>query len=372
MIDVSLINCFATFLLAAFCAGIVIPQILLIAFRKKLFDEPDERKIHHLAIPRLGGIAFQPLIFFSLILVLGLNETFGTADACNLTLDGFMPLAYTLCASILIYLVGIADDLIGVRYRAKFIIQILCAALLICGGTCLDNLHGMFMLHGLPQFVAWPLTALLLVYIINAINLIDGLDGLASSLSACACLIYGVAYLVQGDMVCAMLAFGTLGVLVPFFYYNVFGNPERHLKIFMGDTGSLTIGLLLSFLSIRMTSYETITDFPQYNVAVIALAPLLLPCMDVVRVFMRRLRRHKNPFMPDKTHIHHKLLMLGLSHHAAMITIIVASLLLTVMNVLLSACININLLLLLDIAVWVVANIVISRMCARRAAVLAE
>lgn len=125
-----------------------------------------------------------------------------------------------------LYLVGMADDLIGIRYRAKFVIQILCGVMLIAGGIYINNLHGILGIHAVPLWLGYPLTILIVVFIINAINLIDGIDGLASGLCSVACLFYGLTFFMLHQHVYAILAFATLGVLVPFFYYNVSGTPS--------------------------------------------------------------------------------------------------------------------------------------------------
>ncbi len=346
-------------------AGFIIPQILMIAFRKKLFDDLDPRKVHKGAVPRLGGIAFFPAILFSMLLVLGIvnlraDEYVVIDFSRNLT-----ALCFIICAVISLYLIGMADDLVGVKYRAKFFAQIFASLLVITGGVVLDDLHGFVWLHCLPDVVAILLTVLIIVFITNAINLIDGIDGLASGLSAIACAFYGYLCFTSGLYVYSVLSFATLGALVPFFYYNVFGNAAKHSKIFMGDTGALTIGLIISVLSIKICSHPGADDGSS-NLGVMAFAPLLIPCCDVVRVYLHRIKQHRSPFMPDKTHIHHKLLALGMSQRAAMPTIVAASVVLTLFNYLLSSDINITLLFVLDIVIWLVANIILSRAIRRR------
>ncbi len=357
----NLINCLAIFLLCVLCAGIVIPQILLIAFRKQLFDVPDERKIHHSLVPRLGGIAFKPVILFAMFLVIGVNLQLSNENVLELSLDAVCPLIFSFSAMVLLYLVGIADDMIGVKYRAKFIAQILAALMIIAGGTWIDNLHGVLGIYGISPWVGYPFTVLVIVFIINAINLIDGIDGLASGLSATASLVYGFTFLMTEDYLYAMLSFATLGVLVPFFYYNVFGDPSKQRKIFMGDTGSLSIGIILAFLSIRIAMYPLNRCIINVNPLILAFTPLFVPCCDVVRVYMRRVRNGKNPFLPDKTHIHHKLLGVGLRQRPAMVTIVSCSLLLVITNILLSKYLNINLILVGDLAFWILVNIWLSR-----------
>ena len=145
-----LINCVAVLILCVFCAGFVIPQILLIAFRKKLFDEPDERKIHKSLVPRLGGIAFNPVILFSIFFVFGIDIALSDSQVLLTTLAEICPLLFGFCAMLILYLVGMADDLIGVKYRAKFFAQNLCAGLLMAGGIWENNFHGALNLYGLP------------------------------------------------------------------------------------------------------------------------------------------------------------------------------------------------------------------------------
>ena len=351
-----IVNCSLAFLLCVFCAGIVIPQILLIAFRKQLFDLPDERKIHHCAVPRLGGIAFKPVVFFSFALLLGINMTLGHSEMLSEISNDIRPLAFVFCSIMVLYLVGMADDLIGIRYRTKFVIQILCGVMLIVGGIYIDNLHGILGIHAVPLWLGYPLTILIVVFIINAINLIDGIDGLASGLCSIACLFYGLTFFMLHQHIYAMLAFATLGVLVPFFYYNVFGNPEHGRKIFMGDTGSLTVGMMLCFLSLKLIMCGT-DDNTTYNPMVLAFSPLLVPCCDVVRVYLHRVRNGKNPFLPDKNHIHHKLLAIGMKQRSAMITIISVSTVFILLNILLSLYFDVNWIILGDVLIWTLANI---------------
>ena len=366
MIYIWIANILAVFFLCGFLAGIVIPQILLIAYRKHLFDVPDERKIHQCVVPRLGGFAFKPVMFFSLALLLAVNTSMGNAEFIRALGAEALPLAYAFCAILILYLVGMADDLIGIRYRAKFFIQLICGIMLVAGGITLSDLHGMFFLHALPLWQSLSLTLFVTVFIINAINLIDGIDGLASGLCSIAFLFYGVTFILFQQYIYAMLAFATLGVLVPFYYYNVFGKAEKRRKIFMGDTGSLTIGIMICFLSIKVCQLSD-TALPHgANPFVLAFAPMLVPCFDVVRVYMHRVRNGKNPFLPDKNHIHHKLLALGMRQRMAMVTIMLISTVLTLCNILLSTFLNVTLLLCLNVMAWSVSNILITSQIRQR------
>lgn len=356
------VNSFLVFLISAFCAGVLIPQILLISFRKNLFDIPDERKIHHGVVPRLGGIAFKPVVFFSVALLLGVSQLLGYADFVNYASLESRTLAFGFCAILVLYLVGIADDLIGIRYRAKFIVQISCGLMVIGGGLWIDNLYGLLFIHEIPFWVGALLTIFAVVFIINAINLIDGIDGLASGLSGVAMLFYGVIFLLLDEYIYAMLSFATLGVLVPFFYYNVFGDVRKQKKIFMGDTGSLTVGIMICILSLRLLHSSHLSELTlQSNPFILAYSPLIVPCFDVVRVYLHRVKNGKNPFLPDKNHIHHKLLAIGMKQRTAMVTIVCISIVFTLGNILLSRCLGATMLLVLDVLVWTLGNIWLTR-----------
>ncbi|WP_018668890.1 MraY family glycosyltransferase [Bacteroides gallinarum] len=350
------INVSAVFMVGIICSSLIIPQILLVAFRKRLFDPQDERKLHRNATPRLGGIAFTPLLIFSIVLLQGINLLIGRNDIATNIQEHITELTFSLCATLLIYQTGITDDLIGVRYRAKFIVQIIGGGMLAFSGLWIDNLHGLFGLYALPPFAGYLLTVIVVVFIINATNLIDGIDGLASGLSGMALLYYGIVFMYREAYIYAFLAFALLGVIIPFFCYNVFGNPKRGRKIFMGDTGSLTLGIILSILGIKacmgpMHGSEPVNPFAT------AFAPLIIPCFDVLRVFLHRLRNGQAPFAPDKNHIHHKLLSAGLSQRRTLVCILAMSLSFTVVNIICARWININLLLAADIAVWTLLNI---------------
>lgn len=360
------------FLVSSILTGIIIPQILLIAFRKKLFDEPDERKIHKGAVPRLGGLAFMPAIVFSICFVAGTillaGEGFPDSPASQissmlagrLTEGLVIPLYFSMCALMLMYLVGIADDLVGVKYRAKFVAQILVGVMLAAADVRVVSLNGMFGIYELPDIISWVLTVFLVVFITNAINLIDGIDGLASGLSGIAMIFYGMFFMTAGRWIYCMISFAALGTLVPFFYYNVFGNPARGKKIFMGDTGALTIGLVLSLLAIELSRIPNGGVFVA-DVLVIAFAPLAIPCLDVIRVFVHRVIRGNSPFLPDRVHIHHKLLALGFPQRPAMITILAASAGMIGLNLLISPAVSVFMIVVIDLSIWVVVNYLLTK-----------
>lgn len=350
-----LVNCLVVLALSVLLSGVLIPQILLIAYRRNLFDEVDERKIHKGLIPRLGGIAFEPVILLSIALTAVGNLVLGQwGFTSELAVDAML-LMCGFCAVQMLYLIGIADDLIGIKYRAKFVVQIICAALLIAGGCWFTTLGGAAGIDYWSPWIGYPFTCVVIVFLINAINLIDGIDGLASGLSSIALIVYGVAFFMLGDMAFAIVAFATLGVLMPFFYFNVFGDVNRHKKIFMGDTGSLTIGLILSILGIKLYTHPA-NELLDINTSVVAFSPLIVPCFDVVRVYIMRIRQHRSPFLPDKSHIHHKFLAAGMKPRTAMVSIISISLALSIINLVVSPWLNINLIVVIDVLLWIVVN----------------
>ena len=355
-------NYFIGMLISIILTGVIIPKIILIAFRKKLFDEIDERKIHRGIVPRLGGIAFLPSIIFSFCVVIGFNLRTVELSLGEPLMMEMIPIFFLLCGLMLMYLVGIADDLIGVRYRGKFLLQIFTGTLLVAGGMWISDLYGFLWIHHCPDWLGWLFSIFLVIYVANSINLIDGIDGLASGLSMIALIFYSIVFFLAGEYLFALMAATTLGTLIPFFYYNVFGHAENHNKIFMGDTGSLTIGTVLAFLSIAMFRIP-LGDIPgNQNPFILAITPIILPCFDVVRVFVHRVRNGSNPFLPDKCHIHHKLLALGLVQWKALITILISDATIVGGNLLLSSLVQPTWLILGDIMAWTLLNFLLTHL----------
>ena len=340
---------------------LIIPRILVVAHRKKLFDIPDERKVHSGVIPRLGGVSFVPTILFSLAFVTGLRYIVGleiAIDKLNFIIPEFY---FMVCGLMLLYLSGIKDDLVGLRYRSKFIIQTIVACFIPLSGLWINNLYGLFGIHELTPWLGIPFTIFLTVFIVNAINLIDGIDGLASGLSSISLLALGSLYIYYEQWVYAMFAFSTLGVLLPFFYYNVFGQAEHGRKIFMGDTGSLTLGYILAFLCIRYAAYNP--DIAPYSTSaiLISFSTLIVPMFDVIRVMLIRFRRRKSLFSPDKNHIHHKFLEMGCSPHKALLYILAISWTFSSLNIILVPYVNINILFIGDIVIWTGLNVYLDK-----------
>lgn len=359
----------AGFLLSAWMGRLIIPRILVISLRKRLFDIPDFRKIHQHPISRLGGVTFFPVIMLVMcaITLIGLHiKGFSDQFFSNHIVDEMLCLTAGL---VLLYIIGVCDDLIGVRYGRKLLVQVLAASFLPFAGLYVVDFYGLFGVDVVSPFIGIPLTVLLTVFVTNAINLIDGIDGLASSLCMIALLIFGTAFALNGVWMYSLLAFVCLGVLIPFFLYNVFGNAEHGSKIFMGDTGSLTLGFILSLFSVKYilllsTDSSAVSGTP----IVWVFSLLLVPCLDVCRVVLNRLQRKANPFKPDKTHIHHKFLMMGFSPRRSLVLIQLISIFFIGLTVFL---IYVGVLgyivLLIDILVWTLMHLWFTHIIRRRA-----
>ena len=166
--------------------------------------------------------------------------------------DPFIPFQFLLLmiGLLILSMVGVIDDLIRIDYRRKFVAQIVASLFLPLSGLWINDLYGLLGITTLSPWIGMPLTVFVAVFIINAGNLIDGIDGLCSGLVGMGALVFGFLFIYNGAWLHAVFAFITAGVLCPFFYYNVFGKSKGRQRIFMGDTGSLTLGLSMAFLAI--------------------------------------------------------------------------------------------------------------------------
>lgn len=350
----------AAFLSAVIMGIILIPNILFISYKKKLFDIPDARKVHKTPVPRLGGLSFFPAILIALFLNIGLRYS------CGYPLEGvdqeqvWMEFLFLFSGLTILYLVGEADDLVGVGYRYKFLVQIIAAGLLVISGNWLHSLGGLFSIWEIPAWAGIPITIFVVVFITNAINLIDGIDGLASGLCCIALSILAAMLILDRQYIYATLALVTLGILVVFWFYNVFGNERKGHKLFMGDAGSLTLGYILSFMALHL-SLTADRQTEGTRDMIIAFSTLLVPMFDVVRVSLHRIRKHRSPFLPDKNHIHHKLIRAGMRVPMVLITILLTDIFFIAMNTILSECINLTVILVIDIVLYTSMQLVINR-----------
>ena len=284
------------FITAFVVTMLVMPLLIKIIRRFKLFDVPDLRKEHSQPVPTMGGIAV----------------CIGMAVACLLWYrftDDLFVIAFFFSVVVLFGL-GILDDLHNISVRNKFVIQVAVAALIAFSGSRVTDFNGIFGLTTIPLPVQYALTVVVIVGITNAFNLIDGIDGLAGGLGFMSLLMLGLFLTISNDANTALVAFALAGGLLGFLYYNF--NPAR---IFMGDTGSLVLGFVVSvlcirFLNVTMSSAQPILPHAPVFVAGI----VLIPVFDTFRVFALRMAAGNSPFIPDKTHIHHLLTANGWSH----------------------------------------------------------
>ena len=340
------------FLFAVSLGMVIIPRILVISHKKRLYDVPDARKVHTMPVPRLGGLSFFPVILMSMFLVIGFRLYFWDVNVSGLSFNMLYEYLFLFVGMTLLYLVGVCDDLVGVGYRYKFAVQIAAAFLLVLSGNWFDSFGGLFGIYSVPVWVGVPFTVFIVVYITNAINLIDGIDGLASGLCCIALSVLSVIFFLRGQYVYALLAVCTLGILMPFWCYNVFGNANRGHKLFMGDAGSLTLGYVISFLIIHMSVTNEVSPTLSNPYMVIAFSTVLVPLLDVIRVVLHRLREHKNPFLPDKNHFHHKLLRTGMRVRVVMVTILGIAVSFIGLNAWLAWQMNITFLLGINLILW--------------------
>ena len=351
-----------TFLLSAFLGRVVIPRIVLISKKKRLFDAVSERKSHHGSVPRLGGLSFFPIFLTSFTTFLGLRYSLGyelSPQYAGTFVREF--LLATGGAAILMF-VGMADDLRGLSYRIKFLAQFVSACLLIGSGLWLNDLNGLFGIHAIPAYVGIPLTLLAVVFVENAYNLIDGIDGLCSGLSMIAIGSVGAWFLYNHLYVYAMFSAAILGVLAIFFLYNT---VFKRMKIFMGDTGSLLLGFLIAFLWLKF--FQKCPDTtPELKPLAILVGAVFVPIFDTLRVFIIRLSKGLSPFHPDRRHIHHQLLDLNFGHLRATGLIILIQIFFMMFNVVFYS-LNINIILAIDFVMWLAIMMIIQN-CRRKAA----
>ena len=345
------------FLFAVSLGMVIIPRILVISHKKRLYDVPDARKVHTMLVPRLGGLSFFPVILMSMFLVIGFRLYFWDMDTSSLSFNMLYEYLFLFVGMTLLYLVGVCDDLVGVGYRYKFAVQIAAAFLLVLSGNWFDSFGGLFGIYSVPVWVGVPFTVFIVVYITNAINLIDGIDGLASGLCCIALSVLSVIFFLRGQYVYALLAICTLGILMPFWCYNVFGNANRGHKLFMGDAGSLTLGYVISFLIIHMSVTNEVSPTLSNPYMVIAFSTVLVPLLDVIRVVLHRLREHKNPFLPDKNHFHHKLLRTGMRVRVVMVCIIAISAFFILLNSSLAWRVDVTYLFFLNLFCWSILHV---------------
>lgn len=356
------------FVLSAISGFIVMPYIVRFCLKRKLYDLPNERKVHHHAIPRLGGIAFIPCMFFAFLVSLYIfacmndNAPVGISMwTCSFVVSLFM-----------IYLVGLIDDVIGLGAKLKFVVQIVAASLLPACGLYINNFYEFMGISEVPFWIGAPLTVFVIVFIDNAINLIDGIDGLSGGLSLISLIGFLICFGREGIWTYCVLIAGLMGVLIAYLYFNIFGSPERHTKLFMGDSGSLTLGFILGFLMVKFAMDNNSVMPYRRDSLLLSYTLLIVPCFDVVRVVMARLRSHQPLFKADKRHLHHKLLRCGLTQHQTLCVILLMQVAFVVTNILAYNYMDFTWIVLINISTFTLLNLIMDVVIRRKESSMQE
>jgi UDP-GlcNAc:undecaprenyl-phosphate GlcNAc-1-phosphate transferase len=303
-------QCILSFLIACFLSIISIPVIINLSNLLHLTAKPGFRSSHETETPTLGGIA----IFAATLIAYFLwphSENILDSNIINLSMTGI----------VILFFLGLKDDILAVDPAKKLIIQIFASLILVAMGNFkVDNFYGIFGIHEVPDLVSIPLTVFIFIAIINAINLIDGIDGLAGGISLIASLGFGIWFTLNDHFSFGCLAFALSGSLLGFLRFNF----SKTSKIFMGDTGSLIVGYLLSIFAVEFLSLNVgyLRDpNAHFNAPIIVMVLLIVPIFDTLRVFIVRLIKGGSPFVADRNHMHHILIDNGLNHFWASFTL---------------------------------------------------
>lgn len=279
------------------------PVFIKLFKRRNMLDAPGGRKIHTVETPSMGGVP----IFVGFVIAIFIW----------IPLDNLREIKYVLGALGIMFIIGFRDDLINLRAIQKLLGQV--AAALIIVAVCdirFTSLYGLFGIYEIPEVLSYVISLFTIIVITNAFNLIDGIDGLAGSVGLVSSMFFGVWFYLAGLNAYSFVCFALLGTILAFLQFN--WAPS---KVFMGDTGSLLIGFFLSIITIRFieANYIVSATEPFKFVAFIgpAVAVLIVPLYDTLRVFIKRIMKGKSPMHPDRTHLHHILLRLGCTHAQA-------------------------------------------------------
>jgi len=282
---------FTSFMITYFA----IPKVIFFAQKFRLSDVAGKRASHEGSVPIFGGIAIFSGIIFSLL--------FWTELAS---------IQFIIASLLIVFFVGVIDDLLSLTPFKKIIGQIISILIVIyLGEIQIDNMHGVLGVYELPDIIATLFTGFVVIVITNGFNLIDGVDGLACGVGIISSFCFGIIALLMNQLDMAMIAFSLMGALLAFLKYNF--HPAR---IFMGDTGSLVVGMILSVLAINIIQHGLVTEtvrLPNKG-PLLAIVFLAIPLFDSLRVFIVRLSVGRNPLSPGRGHIHHALLDLGFGH----------------------------------------------------------
>ena len=298
------------------------PSLIKVAILKRLFDAPgDERKLHTRMIPTIGGIIIFAATVFSFVLWFPIREIHDYSDVLKSVDD----LKYILATVLILFFVGVKDDIIGTAPIKKLVAQVIVGMVLVLMADIrLSGLHGIFGVREIPYWASVFLSLFTYIVVVNAFNLIDGVDGLAGGIGFICSFAFGGWFCLAGDYVMAALAFALSGSLLAFLIFNF--SPA---KIFMGDSGSLTIGLIICVLAIKLIEYDKTEQLPGFLLHIskplFAMSVLVYPLVDTLRIFVYRAVRGVSPFSADRNHLHHGLLDIGLNHRQTTITLYVVN-----------------------------------------------
>ncbi|MBC7409435.1 MAG: undecaprenyl/decaprenyl-phosphate alpha-N-acetylglucosaminyl 1-phosphate transferase [Arcicella sp.] len=277
-----------------------IPVIIKISRLKNLMADPGERSSHVTKTPTLGGVA----IFASTLISYFLWENPDEGQLIHLSIS----------AIVILFFLGVKDDILVLSPKKKMFVQVAVSGLVvILADLRIENLFGIFGINEIPYLISLALTVFVFIALINAINLIDGIDGLAGGIGMIAGGMFGIWFYLNGHYALACLAFSMAGSLVGFLRFNY----SKTSKIFMGDTGSLLVGFMLTMFAIKFIQLNIEYRFnpnASFSAPILAIIVLIVPIFDTLRVFIVRLKDKKSPFVGDRNHLHHILIDSGLSH----------------------------------------------------------
>ncbi|MCB0395127.1 MAG: undecaprenyl/decaprenyl-phosphate alpha-N-acetylglucosaminyl 1-phosphate transferase [Flavobacteriales bacterium] len=296
------------------------PPLITVAKMKNLIDEPNDRKLHKSSIPTIGGI----IIFAAALFAFALWFPADSLESYQNLLKSTNDLKYTVATVILLFFIGIKDDIIGTAPMKKLIAHVIVGLVLVLmANVRLTSMYGLFGIYTLPEWASIFLSLFTYIVIVNAFNLIDGVDGLAAGVGFIVCFSFGIWFFLVGEPVLTALSFSLGGALLGFLIFNFY--PA---KIFMGDSGSLTIGLIVSILAIKLIEYDISGmegTFVQISKPVFAISVLIYPLFDTLRIFIYRAMNGTSPFAADKNHIHHRLIANGLTQRQTTLTIYIVN-----------------------------------------------
>jgi UDP-GlcNAc:undecaprenyl-phosphate/decaprenyl-phosphate GlcNAc-1-phosphate transferase len=285
-------------------ALLLIPSLRKLAVKIGLVDHPNQRKIHARPIPLVGGLG----VFAASSLTLSLVLPLGTE---------ILAFKNTYIAASLLLFMGVLDDRFDLSASLKLAIQLILAHFVYQQGIKIESLHGFCGMYTLEPVVQYVLTVVVIAGAVNAFNLMDGIDGLAAGLAIAGFVVFTLLAFFNSQYCLALVFLICIGALLAFLRFNL----SQNQKIFMGDAGSLTLGFVLVVTGIWLLQTAQGTDRADLT-ALGVVAVLLVPVLDALRVFRKRMKSGKSPFSPDKTHLHHLVLSLGLKHKSASLGII--------------------------------------------------